>query len=210
MLINCAYLFACNMSMQKFKDDPEALQRLAEGNLDAYRFLFDNHFSDLCNFLLIYLHSKELAEDIALDIFTFVWEKRQTLQIKANFKSFLFAAAKNKAITLYKKEHQRMFTQIEKVELSMPNDSSSQFALENNELRDLISDAISKLPEKSRQVYLLAWEENMSYNEIAIQLGLSQKTIENHVGIALHKLRESLRPYYKQIFMWWVIMQFLE
>jgi len=82
--------------------------------------------------------------------------------------------------------------------------------MENDELRGLINDAISKLPEKCRQVYLMAWEENMSYNEIAVQLGLSPKTIENHVGIALHKLRESLKPYYKQLFMWWVIMQFLE
>jgi len=196
--------------MQKFKDDPEALLQLAEGNLDAYRFLFDHHFSDLCNFLLIYLHSKELAEDIALDIFTFVWEKRETLQIKVNFKSFLFTAAKNKAITLYKKEHQEIFTQIENVESVIPNDSSSQFTMENNELCNLINEAISKLPEKSRQVYLMAWEENMSYNEIAIQLGLSPKTIENHVGIALRKLRESLQPYYKQLFMWWISLMFLK
>jgi len=196
--------------MQKFKDDPEALLQLAEGNLDAYRFLFDHHFSDLCNFLLIYLHSKELAEDIALDIFTFVWEKRETLQIKVNFKSFLFTAAKNKAITLYKKEHQKIFTQIENVESVIPNDSSSQFTMENNELCNLINEAISKLPEKSRQVYLMAWEENMSYNEIAIQLGLSPKTIENHVGIALRKLRESLQPYYKQLFMWWISLMFLK
>jgi len=198
------------MPKLKFKDDQEALLQLVEGNLDAYRFLFDHHFSDLCNFLLIYLHSKELAEDIALEIFTFIWEKRQTLQINTNFKSFLFAAAKNKAITLYKKEHQKIFTQIENVKSVMPNDSSSQFTMENNELHDLINEAIFKLPEKCRQVYLMAWEENMSYNEIAVQLGLSPKTIENHVGIALHKLRESLQPYYKQLFMWWMIMQFLE
>lgn len=196
--------------MQKFKNDPEALLQLAEGNLCAYRFLFDHHFTDLCNFLLIYLHRKELAEEIALDIFTFVWEKRKSLQIKATFKSFLFASAKNKAISLYRKEHQKIFTSIEASESTMPNDSSSQFTMENNELRDLINEAIFRLPEKSRQIYLLAWEENLSYNEIALQLGLSPKTIENHVGIALRKLRESLQPYYKQIFMWWMILQFLE
>lgn len=198
------------MSKQKYKDDSEALLKLADGNLDAYRFLFDHHFTDLCNFLLIYLHSKELAEDIALEIFTFIWEKRQTLQIKATFKSFLFSAAKNKAITLYRKENQKMFTSIDTNELAIPNDLTSQFTMENKELRDLINEAILRLPEKSRQVYQLAWEENLSYNEIAVQLGLSPKTIENHVGIALRKLRESLKPYYKQIFMWWVILQFLE
>ena len=196
--------------MQKFKDDPEALRQLAEGNLEAYRFLFDHHFADLCNFLLIYLHHKDLAEEIALDIFTSIWEKRQTVQIKANFKSFLFAAAKNKAITLYRKEHQRIFTSIDVNESLMPNDSASQFTLENAELRELINIAILRLPEKSRQVYQMAWEENISYNDIAIQLGLSPKTIENHIGIALRKLRESLKPYYEQIFMWWVILQFME
>lgn len=182
---------------------------LAAGNIFAYRHLFDHHFSDLCNFLLIYLHRKDLSEEIALDIFTYIWEKRQNIQIKTTFRSFLFAAAKNKAITLYRKEHQKMFTSVESIEKAIPDDSSTQYIMENNELRNLINEAISKLPAKSRQVYQMAWEENMSYNEIANQLGLSPKTIENHVGIALRKLRESLKPYYKQIFMWGVILQLL-
>ena len=54
--------------------ESEALERLAQGDMSAYRYFFDRHFSDLCNFLLIYLHSKELAEEIALEIFTFIWE----------------------------------------------------------------------------------------------------------------------------------------
>jgi len=198
------------MQNLKFKNEPEALRQLAAGNIDAYRYFFDHYFSDLCNFLLIYLHRKELSEEIALDIFTYVWEKRQTLQIKTTFKIYLFSAAKNKAITLYHKEHQKIFTSIEVSEATIPHDYSSQSAMENNELRDLINEAINRLPEKSRQVYMMAWEENLSYNEIAVQLGLSPKTIENHVGIALRKLRESLRPYYKQLFMWWVMLQFLE
>ncbi|MCX6237287.1 MAG: RNA polymerase sigma-70 factor [Bacteroidia bacterium] len=198
------------MSMQKYNDDTEALLQMADGNISAYRFLFDHHFSDLCNFLLIYLHSKELSEEIALDIFTYIWEKRQTLKIKVNFKSFLYAAAKNKAISLYRKEHQKLYTSIETSESALQNDSSSQFLMENSELRDLINQAILRLPEKSRQIYLMAWDENLSYKDIAIKLGLSPKTIENHVGIALRKLRESLKPYYKQIFMWWVILQLLD
>jgi RNA polymerase sigma-70 factor (ECF subfamily) len=197
------------MVMKNFKDDTDALIQLAEGNIFAYRHLFDHHFSDLCNFLLIYLHRKELSEEIALDIFTYVWEKRESIQIKATFKSFLFAAAKNKAITLYRKEHQKMFSQIESSDLPVSNETDAQFMMEKDELRDLIEKAILKLPEKSRRVYQMAWEENLSYNEIAVQLGLSSKTVENHIGIALRKLRESLRPYYKQIFVWWFIMRLI-
>lgn len=198
------------MSKQIFRNEPEALLQMTDGNIDAYRFLFDHHFTDLCNFLLIYLHSKELSEEIALEIFTYIWEKRETLQIRATFKSFLFASAKNKAISHYRKEHKTIFTSLESGESMMTDISSAQYFMENNELRAIIDSAISKLPEKSRQVYQLAWEENLSHKEIAEQLGITPKTVENHVGIALRKLRESLKPYYKQIFMVWLIQLFLD
>lgn len=189
------------MLKQNFENDTEALIQMADGNIIAYRFLFDQHFTDLCNFLLIYLHSKELSEEIALEIFTHIWEKRQIIQIKSSFKSFLFASAKNKAISLYRKEQKMLFTSIDAADSVDREESSSQHIMETNELREIIDSAIRKLPEKSRQIYLLAWEENLSHKEIARKLGITPKTVENHVGIALRKLRELLNPYYKQIFM---------
>ncbi len=197
-------------SKQIVKNDTEALIQMAEGNISAYRFLFDHHFADLCNFLMIYLHSKELSEEIALEIFTYVWEKRETLHIKATFKSFLFASAKNKAISLYRKEQKAIFTSLDTSQTIDPEDSGSDQAMEANELRALIERAIDKLPEKSRQIYKLAWEENLSHKDIAEKLGISPKTVENHVGIALRKLRESLKPYYKQIFVLWFFLTYLD
>lgn len=198
------------MANKKYRNDSEALLLMADGDLAAYRFLFDNHFPDLCNFLLIYLHSKELSEEVALEIFTYIWEKRETLTIKATFKSFLFASAKNKAISHYRKTQKTVFTSLESDEHLLSDLSVSHEFMEDNELRELIDAAIDKLPEKSRQIYQMAWEENLSHKEIAEQLGITAKTVENHVGIALRKLRESLKPYYKQIFMLWVIQFFLD
>lgn len=186
-----------------FKNDTEALLKLAEGNLFAYRFLFDHHFTDLCNFLLIYLHSKELSEEVALEIYAYIWERRETLEIRTTFKSFLFAAAKNRAISQYRKESKISFSSLDNSQI--PDITGNQQFMENDELRKIIESAINKLPEKSRQIYQMAWEENLSHKAIAEQLGITPKTVENHVGIALRKLRESLRPYYKQIFMLGVI-----
>jgi RNA polymerase sigma-70 factor (ECF subfamily) len=198
------------MQKTEYKDDTEALLGMAAGDIRAYRFLFDHHFSDLCNFLLIYLHSRELSEEIALEIYTYIWEKRDTLHVNTTFKSFLFASAKNRAISLYRKEQKNKFISIETEESKIPHISSVQNIMENNELRQIIETAISKLPEKSRQVYQMAWEDNLSHKEIAIQLGMSPKTVENHVGIALRKLRESLKPYYEQIFLIWLLHFFIE
>ncbi len=198
------------MINNNFKNDEEALLKLATGDLVAYRYLFDQYFPDLCNFLRIYLHSKEFSEEIALEIFEFVWEKRETIQIRATFKSFLFSSAKNRAIDHYRKEHRTVFSSLEMNEHVMINPADSQLFMEENELRGFIDMAINKLPEKSRQIYLMAREENLSHKEIASRLGITPKTVENHVAIALRKLRETLSPFYKQIFMGWFISLLLK
>lgn len=189
--------------------DEQALLKLAEGNLVAYRFLFDKYFPDLCNFLNIYLHSKEFSQEVALDIFEYIWEKRASLQIRATFRSFLFSSAKNRAISHYRREHRVVFTSLEVVDSRLSEEIVSPYYMEGNELLELIDAAIEKLPEQSRKIYLMAREENLSHKEIAALLGITPKTVENHVGIALRKLRKSLNPFYKQIFMSWLLPLFL-
>ncbi|HBL74790.1 MAG: hypothetical protein A2W90_08085 [Bacteroidetes bacterium GWF2_42_66] len=193
-----------------FVNDKTAFDEVSKGNLEAYRHLFDNHFSDLCNFLLLYLHNRKLAEEIALDIFAYIWEKRESIQIKNSFKGFLFAAAKNKAVSHYRKEQKGLFSSLPIEGLNLPEPDSSQQTLENEELRQIIDRAIESLPPKSRMIYQMAWEENLSQKEIAQKLGLSPKTVENHVGIALRKLRETLKPYHEQIFILWLTSTFLQ
>lgn len=184
-----------------FRDDNQAILKLAAGDLAAYRFLFDRHFADLCNFLNIYLHSREFSEAIALEIFEYVWEKRETLVIRASFRSFIFTSGKNRAISHYRKQRRSIFTSLDPEEA---DDSSSGQFMEVEELRAFLESAINQLPEQSRRIFLMAREENLSHKEIALQLGITPKTVENHVGIALRKLRETLKPYYRQIFTAWI------
>ena len=193
------------MFKSDFITDEQALLKLAEGDLIAYRFLFDKYFPDLCNFLNIYLHSREFSQEVALDIFEFIWERRASLQIRANFKSFLFSSAKNRAISHYRREHRAVFTSLDIQDSHLSEEIVSQHFMEEKELRELIEAAIEKLPDQSRKIYILAREENLSHKEIAALLGITPKTVENHVGIALRKLRESLNPFYKQIFMSWLL-----
>jgi RNA polymerase sigma-70 factor (ECF subfamily) len=184
-------------------NDHDILRQIAKGDLDAYRYLFDKYFADLCNFLLVYLHDKSFAEEIALEIFTVVWEKREQLQVRSNIKAYLFTAGKNKAISIFRRSRQHLLSSLDVEDHSSSADLASDCYLENQELRQILDRAIESLPEQSRKIYQMAWEENLSHKEIAGKLGLSPKTVENHVGIALRKLREQLRPYYKQIFLLW-------
>ncbi|PTN08021.1 RNA polymerase sigma-70 factor [Mangrovibacterium marinum] len=189
---------------KKYLTDHAILDQIAKGDLDAYRCLFDKYFADLCNFLLIYLRDKSFAEEVALEVFTVVWEKRAQLQVRSNIKAYLFTAGKNKAISIFRRSRQHLLSSLDVEAQASVTDVATDSYLENQELRQLLDQAIESLPEQSRKIYQMAWEENMSHKEIAQQLGLSPKTVENHVGIALRKLREQLRPYYKQIFVLWL------
>lgn len=182
------------------QDDMAVFNKVKKGDLQAYHILFRRYFSDMCNFLLLYLHSREICEETALDIFAWLWEKRDSIEIKTSVRNFLFCAAKNKAITQYRKEQQHIFSSLSASEFFIPETEHTELILENKELQAVIRKAINNLPEKSRLVYQMAWEENLSYKEIAARLNLSPKTVENHIGIALRKLRDYLTPYYKQLF----------
>lgn len=188
----------------KYLNDDDILEQIAKGDQEAYRCLFDKYFADLCNFLLIYLRDKSFAEEVALDIFAVVWERREQLQVHTNIRAYLFAAGKNKAISIFRRSKQHLLSSLNVEDQATISDLGSDQYLENKELRELINRAVASLPEQSRKIYQLAWEENLSHKEIAKKLDLSPKTVENHVGIALRKLREQLRPYYKQIFLLWI------
>lgn len=187
-----------------YHEDQKILERIAAGDIQAYRTLFDRHFSDLCNFLLIYLHNRSFAEEVALDIFATVWEKSSGIAIHTSIKAYLFTAAKNRAISIFRRNKSHLLAELDMEQSQLIADERSHLYLENEELRQLIDKAIESLPEQSRKIYLMAWEENLSHKEIAQKLGVSPKTVENHVGIALRKLRVQLQPFYKQLFAVWI------
>lgn len=184
--------------------EQEILKKIANGDLNAFRLLFDRYFSDLCNFLVIYLHNRSFAEEVALEIFTSLWEKGEQISIHTSIKSYLYTAAKNRAISIFRRNKSHLLSELDVEQTQVIADERSHLYLENEELRQIIGRAVQALPEQSRKIYQMAWEENLSHKEIAEKLGLSPKTVENHVGIALRKLRVQLQPFYKQIFTIWI------
>ncbi|TKG89207.1 RNA polymerase sigma-70 factor [Puteibacter caeruleilacunae] len=188
------------MKQAKFKTDIEALLKVKKGDQDAFRFLFDSYFADLCKFLQMYLSDPFVSEEIALDLFSNLWEKRDNLKIESSFKGYLFQSAKYKAISHLRKKRKEIYMELDVQELQENVKENNPSHVEIDELREIIKDAINRLPEKSRMIYQMAREENLSHKQIAEKLGLTPKTVENHVGIALRKLRASLKPYYEQIF----------
>ncbi|HYQ57608.1 MAG TPA: RNA polymerase sigma-70 factor [Draconibacterium sp.] len=182
------------------KDDEQFIfKRMAEGDKKAFHYFFEKYYDDICNFINFYVRNYKASEGIAQDIFIYFWEKRDKIEIQTSVKAYLLKASKNKSLNHLRDErskltiHQKLAT-TPKYKSITPSD-----LLESEQLRGILDKAQDNLPEKCREIFKMAKEDNLKYQEIALKLNISVKTVENQMGIAFKKLRSYLEPYHNEI-----------
>jgi RNA polymerase sigma-70 factor, ECF subfamily len=157
--------------------------------------IFKTYYQPLCSYAYTFLQDKEEAEEIVQTTFLSVWEKRDTLAIRTSVKPYLYAMVRNACLNVIKHEKVKQRHAVEEVALATSSYDSVGQALASSELELRIHRAMEQLPEQCRIVFKLSRFEELKYAEIADQLGISVKTVENHMGKALKIMREQLKDY---------------
>jgi len=156
---------------------------------------FDGLFKKLSKSIRDFLYYKsgnlELAEDIVQDVFFKMWEKCKDIPPE-KAKSFLFTAANNRFLNDVDKKKVRL--NYKNSVSSRVNNEDPSYQLEMKEYKEQLENAIDSLPEGQREAFLMNRIEKMTYAEIAVALGVSQKAIEKRMQKALLKLKEVLKP----------------
>ena len=183
-------------------------QRMVEGDKEAFRFFFEKYYTDLCNFVNIYLNDPITTEDIVQDIYVYFWNKKENIRIETSVKSYLLKASKNKSLNYLRDKKARLVIQNKLAEESETSYEIPVISEDNHRLQEIIKKAVESLPEKCREIYILSKEKKLTYNEISNELGISVKTVENQMGNALKKMREFLRPYHDELFILFLIAIF--
>ncbi|TKG89627.1 RNA polymerase sigma-70 factor [Puteibacter caeruleilacunae] len=181
------------------------VQRMMEGDRKAFRYFFDQYYADLCNFVNIYVRDEQVAEEVVQDIFVYFWENRERININQSVKSYLFSASKNRSLNHLRNLKGQEEKKTELVRNNDLSDDRPEKYLELEELQSLLNQAIDTLPEKCREIYQLSRDQELSNKEIAQQLDISVKTVENQITIALKKIKVFLQPYNEQIFIAFVM-----
>lgn len=178
-------------------DLPEQLQinELSEGGITAFEMLFRTYYQPLCNYAYTFLQDREDAEEIVQSTFLMVWEKRDTLAIRTSVKPYLYAMVRNACLNVIKHEKIKQKHAGEEIALADRSHDSVNHTIATNELEYRIKVALEELPEQCRLVFKLSRFEELKYAEIAEQLNISIKTVENHMGKALKIMREQLKDY---------------
>ena len=176
---------------------PEQLQieALTVGDITAFEMLFRTYYQPLCNYAYTFLQDKEDAEEIVQSTFLLVWEKRETLAIRTSVRPYLYAMVRNACLNIIKHEKIKQKYVGEEMALADRSHDSVDNSVASNELEYRIKVAMEELPEQCRMVFKLSRFEELKYAEIADQLNISIKTVENHMGKALKIMREQLKDY---------------
>ncbi|MGV3559483.1 RNA polymerase sigma-70 factor [Larkinella arboricola] len=168
---------------------------LKEGCKVTFEQIFHDYFPRLVNFAYSYISDWEEARNIAQEVLLTLWRKREELDDHSNINGYLLTLTRNQCLNYLKSFHHKVRRSAE-LEL---NQQALQHIDENwltfQELEDAIQAAIDSLPAQCRQVFRMSRFQHLSHREIADQLNISQKTVENHIGKALSVLRHKLKPY---------------
>lgn len=174
------------------RSDKIIFRQIKKGNKNAFDALFKNHYKSLCMFSMKFVRSKDQAEDIVQEVFINLWNKAENIEIEGTISSYLFTSVRNRALNLIKSEKTRKDYESESIrDVKETNSSSDESS--NESVSKIIDSKVEELPEKCKNVFIMSKKEGLTYDEIADYLGISVKTVENQMGIALRKLREEMQ-----------------
>lgn len=166
---------------------------IQQKNTGTFERYYKEHFKSFFLMACKYVKDSAQAEEIVNDVFMKLWEDGGQITIETSLKSYIYKAIINRGInTINKNKRESLF----KIDVGMLQDESYELRqIEENELKMKLFAAIDQLPDQCRKVFEMSRFEELKQQEIADILGISIKTVKNHITIALKQLNNSLVNY---------------
>lgn len=169
--------------------DEILIAAIKEDDYVSYNRLFVRYYSRLCQYVYGWLENREDSEDIIQDLFLSLWSGRKKIEVNENVSGYLFKMAKNMSLNhLRAAKNYRMLLEKQN---HVP-DYYEEDQLESDEFRIALYDCIERLPERSREVFILHRVKGLKQKEISEKLSISVKTIKNQIWMSLQKLKKCL------------------
>jgi len=179
------------MSVLPALSDQEILALIGEGDRSAFSELYHRYWRSLYQTAWNVLRDQESCMEVTQEVFVWLWDHRSGLQINS-LPSYLKAAVKYKVTDILRSNKAREACFVNLDELDSADLIFDDDPLELKELKAVIGQMSAKLPARARLIFQLSRNEQLSNREIAQKLGISEKTVENQITIALKKLRMAM------------------
>lgn len=155
--------------------------------------LFRRYFAPLCSHAVRFVYDRQQAEDLVADLFYALYTKKFYEQITGSYRAYLYQAVRNRACNSLRRELNRQETLSDAFDQPDLDSAQPDRLLQQDELYHALEQAVQQLPGQRQRVFVLSRFEGKSHKQIAGEMGLSPKTVENHLGQAIATVRQILR-----------------
>lgn len=174
--------------------DRELIIRLKQNDLKSYELLFHKYYNLFLAFAEGFVKDRAAAEDIMQEIFMRLWIYRERLDEERSIYNLLFTMTKYR---IY--DHYRRMYNIESTHRPITDHDTAEvestLEIDADMMRETIARRIADMPPQRQRIFVMSRDENLSRQEIAERLGLSVRTVDKHLELALRELRNHLKDY---------------
>lgn len=177
------------------ENNKSLLLSLKKGDKKAFAIVYNTYQKKIFYFIFSITKSEYATEEILQNVFINLWNNRSKIDPYKSFNAFVYAIARNLTYNFLrevanrdslKKEHWKRIKHLKK---HTENDIIFK------EYSDIVEDIISSLPNQKKSIYILSKQEGKTNAEIADLLGISEKTVKNHLWKTMQTIREQLQPH---------------
>jgi RNA polymerase sigma-70 factor (ECF subfamily) len=193
------------MNFTLLDTEVKLLKRMSEDDGNSFEIIYNRYHIFIYRYVLNFVKSPELAEDLTQEVFIRIWELRKDLVNIKSLKAYLITTGRNHAINHLKKAANENNKKAEILFYYQNSNNSSDYRLLSSEYKEFIQTVLNSLPLQTRQVFKLCREQDKSYDEISNLLNISSNTVKKHI-VRTHKLFKKKLDFLLVLFVYYFLL----
>lgn len=176
-------------------NEQRVILRLQKGDSDAFLEVYNHYHPALYHYVLRFVKSPAIAEDVLQDVFLKIWEIRSRINPEFSFKAYLYRICRNSVFKLLKKMAVDENLRVQVMQHFAQSIADADLKILWQQYEEILHAAINSLSPQRQKVFRLCREEGKSYEQVANELGISRNTVKEHMVLAMKFIREHFEQY---------------
>lgn len=182
----------------------QQIDDIRSGKIAAFEILFDMFYMRVKHFAQGMIKSEDAALEIAQNVFMKIWMNREKLSSDLSLSSYIFTIAQNEVHDYFRNQYY-FFNYQESLRMADPKQEyeiDSEYNIK--EIKEVVNKTLETMPDQRKLIFKMSREQFLSNEEIARRLGISKRTVEKHISLALATIKENLSD-----FLFWIFLFFI-